>query len=360
VITGVSGSGKSSLAFDTIYAEGQRRYIESMSIYAKQFLEQLSRPEVDAIDGLSPTISIQQKTIGFNPRSTVGTVTELWDFLRLLYARIAEPQCYSCGQAIQSMTTEQIVNSVLALNPGDKIVILAPLVRERKGEYQAELAQLRASGFVRARIDGVVRDLHEPIELTRNKKHTIEVVIDRLILRPEAASDQKGGFRVRLEESIETALKLGKGQLLLQHGRTEETSNERLVSQSLSCANCNIAYPPAEPRTFSFNSPIGQCEECEGLGIKADPDSLFTTLAQRIFSFIDKANSGYIPVKEATVLYERFKDRLNMHTKAATATITNSCDGEKTMPNFRNEKEGLVSFEEFKRCFLDYYNSENY
>ncbi len=261
VITGLSGCGKSSLAFDTIYAEGQRRYIESLSVYARQFLDQMSKPEVESIEGLSPTISIEQKTVSFNPRSTVGTVTETWDYLRLFYTRLAKPICYSCGNPIHSQSPQQITDSIVALSEGAKVSVLAPIVRGRKGEYQKELAELRARGFVRVRIDGEIIDLGTPVSLDKNKKHFIEVYVDRVIIKGDRAQ-----LTTRIGESVELALKLGEGNLMLETDIGGKKS-EQLLSESYACQECGISYPAPEPRTFSFNSPMGACTTCEGLGI---------------------------------------------------------------------------------------------
>lgn len=261
VITGPSGSGKSSLAFDTIYAEGQRRYVESLSAYARQFLEQLSKPEVESISGLSPTISIEQRTTSYNPRSTVGTVTEIYDYLRLLYSKIAKPFCWNCGKPIQSQSPQQISDHILSYPDGTKISILAPIVRGRKGEYQKELHQLRQSGFVRVRIDGEIFDLSDEISLDKNKKHEIDVFVDRLIIKSEVNT-----LSTRVSDSVDLALKLGDGMLVLElqeGGKITET----LMSMRFACTDCQISYPEPEPRTFSFNSPMGACPKCDGLGI---------------------------------------------------------------------------------------------
>ena len=256
VITGLSGSGKSSLAFDTIYAEGQRRYVETLSTYARQFLDQMERPEVDSIDGLSPAISIEQKTTNRSPRSTVGTITEIYDYLRLLYSSIGTPHCPLCGNEISRQTTEQILQHVLSLKQGDRIMVLAPVVRGRKGEYKKDLEKLARQGFLRARIDGVLRSLDEEIPLDRRKNHTIEVVVDRLMVKP--------GIEKRLEASIETATKLANGLVIVAVVNGEE----RLYSHKLACTECGTSIPQLEPRSFSFNSPYGACEECTGLGSK--------------------------------------------------------------------------------------------
>jgi len=254
VITGLSGSGKSSLAFDTIYAEGQRRYVETLSPYARQFLDQMERPEVDSIDGLSPAISIEQKTTSRSPRSTVGTITEIYDYLRVLYAAIGIPHCPNCGIEISRQSTDQILEQVLALGSQERVMILAPIVRGRKGEYKKELDKLARQGFVRARIDGVLRQLDEEITLDRRKNHTIEVVVDRLLIKPE--------IEKRLEASIVTATKLASGLVLV----AVVNGPERLYSSKLACPDCGSSVPQLEPRSFSFNSPFGACETCNGLG----------------------------------------------------------------------------------------------
>ena len=256
VVTGLSGSGKSSLAFDTIYAEGQRRYVETLSPYARQFLDQMERPEVDSIDGLSPAISIEQKTTSRSPRSTVGTITEIYDYLRVLFAAIGVPHCPKCGQEISRQTTDQIVEQVLAMGSGERVMILAPIVRERKGEFKKELEKLLRQGFVRARIDGVLRPLDEEITLNKRKNHTIEVVVDRLLVKPEIVQ--------RLEASVATATKLADGLVLV----AVVNGQERLYSQKLACPDCGTSVPQLEPRSFSFNSPFGACETCSGLGNK--------------------------------------------------------------------------------------------
>ncbi|NBU20936.1 ATP-binding cassette domain-containing protein, partial [bacterium] len=261
VITGPSGSGKSSLAFDTIYAEGQRRYVESLSAYARQFLEQLGKPEVESITGLSPTISIEQRTTSYNPRSTVGTVTEIYDYLRLLYSRLSKPYCWKCQKPIQSQTPQQIVDHILSSEDGSKLSILAPIVRSRKGEHQKELEQLRQKGFVRVRVDGEVYDLSQSLSLDKNKKHDIEVYIDRLVIR----GDRKT-LATRVSESVELGLKLGDGLILLESTQ-ENKRTDLLMSEKFSCPDCKISYPEPEPRTFSFNSPMGACPTCDGLGV---------------------------------------------------------------------------------------------
>ncbi|MCB0217081.1 MAG: excinuclease ABC subunit UvrA [Caldilineae bacterium] len=271
VITGLSGSGKSSLAFDTIYAEGQRRYVESLSAYARQFLGQMEKPDLDQIDGLSPAISIDQKGGSHNPRSTVGTVTEIYDYLRLLYARVGVPHCPNCGQVIARQTGDQIVDAILDLPDGSRILLLAPLVRDRKGNHERVLGDIRKAGFVRARIDGELRDLVDEIELDRYKNHTVEAVIDRLIVR----HGDQGLDRTRLTDSVETALKLGAGLLGVSVLGGEATADQELLfSEHFACPDCGLSLPEIEPRSFSFNSPHGACPECQGLGTQqqVDPD----------------------------------------------------------------------------------------
>jgi excinuclease ABC subunit A len=260
VITGLSGSGKSSLAFDTIYAEGQRRYVESLSAYARQFLEQMDKPDVDLIEGLSPAISIEQKTASKNPRSTVGTVTEIYDYLRLLFARVGTPHCYRCGRIIATQTVQQIVDQVMQLPPTSRIQVLAPLVRGRKGEYRKELEELRRQGYTRARVDGEIRELTEKIDLDKMKNHTIEAVIDRLIIKP--------GIEKRLADSIETAMNLADGIVTID----TMDGGDLVFSEKFACIACGISYAELTPRLFSFNSPHGACPECDGLGFKQHLD----------------------------------------------------------------------------------------
>ncbi|MDX6596056.1 MAG: excinuclease subunit, partial [Solirubrobacterales bacterium] len=264
VFTGLSGSGKSSLAFDTIYAEGQRRYVESLSSYARQFLGQMEKPDVDFIEGLSPAISIDQKSTSRNPRSTVGTITEIYDYLRVLYARVGHPHCPKCGRPIGRQTPDQIVDQVMELPEGTKFQVLAPLVRGRKGEYEKLLGELARKGFPRARIDGEIRDLSEPIKLPKTYKHTIEVVVDRLVAKPD--------IRRRVADSIETALQLAEGSaaiLVQTHEGHEEIQN---FSQSLACTFDGISFDELAPRNFSFNSPYGACPTCDGLGTRLEVD----------------------------------------------------------------------------------------
>ena len=262
VFTGISGSGKSSLAFDTIYAEGQRRYVESLSAYARQFLGQMDKPDVDFIEGLSPAISIDQKSASRNPRSTVGTITEIYDYLRLLYARIGRPHCHNCGRPIARQTPEQIVDQVLGLPEGTRFQVLAPIVRSRKGEYSGLFEDLARRGFARARVDGEVKDLSEKIRLDRYHQHNIDVIVDRLVL--------KEGMQTRLADSIETALKLAEGVAAID--LVDDAGEDILFSQHFACTNCGISFDELAPRNFSFNSPYGACERCDGLGTHLEVD----------------------------------------------------------------------------------------
>ncbi len=273
VITGLSGSGKSSLAFDTIYAEGQRRYVESLSTYARQFLDQMERPDVDSIEGLSPSISIEQKTSSRSPRSTVGTITEIYDYLRVLYATVGAPHCPQCGRKISRQSSEQIVTTILSRPPDERVMILAPIVRGRKGEFKKQLESLSKTGFVRARIDGVLRSLDEPIHLNKKKNHTVEIVVDRLLIKP--------GIRQRLRASIETAMRLTSGivQVAIVNG------DEQLYSEKLACVDCGLNFPQLEPRSFSFNSIYGACETCSGLGsiFDFDPSKIIGDWSKPLF-----------------------------------------------------------------------------
>ena len=270
VITGLSGSGKSSLAFDTIYAEGQRRYVESLSAYARQFLGQMDKPDVDQIEGLSPAISIDQKGTSHNLRSTVGTVTEIYDYLRLLYARIGTPHCHNCGREVNVQTTQQIIDAIAGKPDGSRIMILAPLVRDRKGEHKAVFEDIRKAGFVRVRIDGEIRDLDEEVTLEPYKLHTIEAIVDRLVIRHDGQDEDAA----RLADSVETAIKLGSGIMIVVDVTNPEKPWDKLFSEHFACLHCGTNLPEIEPRTFSFNSPHGACPACDGLGVRAefDPD----------------------------------------------------------------------------------------
>jgi excinuclease ABC subunit A len=283
VITGLSGSGKSSLAFDTVYAEGQRRYVESLSAYARQFLDQMERPDVDSIEGLSPAISIEQKTTSRSPRSTVGTITEIYDYLRLLYSTIGIPSCHKCGRPIAKQSTRQIMDSLRQLPEGERIMVLAPVVRGRKGEYRKLFEDLSRKGFVRVRVDGVLQNLDESISLNRTRNHTLEVVVDRLLIKP--------GIEKRLESSIEAAMKLAQGIVSIAVVNGEE----HLYSEKMACVDCGISLPAIEPRTFSFNSRYGACPHCSGLGYKFDfdPSRLFPDTSRSVL------NGGFTPWGEA-------------------------------------------------------------
>ncbi|WP_031497007.1 excinuclease ABC subunit UvrA [Bryobacter aggregatus] len=279
VITGLSGSGKSSLAFDTIYAEGQRRYVETLSPYARQFLDQMERPEVDSIEGLSPAISIEQKTTSRSPRSTVGTITEIYDYVRLLYSSIGVSHCPNCDTEISRQTTAQILERVAEIPENTRILILAPIVRGRKGEYKKELEKFARQGFVKARVDGVMRNLEDEIVLDKRKNHTIDVVVDKLVLKPDISK--------RLEASIETATKLADGLVVVSIVSNDPNAEpeERMYSQKMACPNCGTSVPVLEPRSFSFNSPYGACPECNGLGSmwSFDPDKIIVDETRPLF-----------------------------------------------------------------------------
>src|SRR5256714_2616243 len=302
VITGLSGSGKSSLAFDTIYAEVQRRYVESLSAYARQFLDQLEKPDVDSVDGLSPAISIEQKTVSRSPRSTVGTVTEIYDYMRLLFSSIGQPHCHKCGAAITRQSVEQIVQNVLGLTEGERVMILAPIVRGRKGEFKKELETLAKDGFLRARVDGELLSLDEEIKLDKRRNHTIEAVVDRLLIKP--------GIKDRLSDSVRTALKLTGGAVLI----SVVDGEEKLYSERMACVICQINVPPLEPRSFSFNSVYGACKRCHGLGtvLEVDPAKIITDASERAdklfitLAAADKQGAAYLKAALLAVV-EHFK-----------------------------------------------------
>ncbi|MDF2533519.1 MAG: Excinuclease subunit, partial [Clostridia bacterium] len=262
VITGLSGSGKSSLAFDTIYAEGQRRYVESLSSYARQFLGQMEKPDVDYIEGLSPAISIDQKTTSRNPRSTVGTVTEIYDYMRLLYARVGTPHCHKCGKEISAQTIDQMTDTIMGLPAGAKLQLLAPVISGKKGEHQKVFEDIKKGGYVRVRVDGEVLDVNDEIKLEKNKKHSIEIIVDRLVV--------KEGMEQRLTDSLETVMKLTGGIAIVEI----IGDREMMFSQNFACAECGISMEDLAPRMFSFNSPFGKCPTCDGLGglSEMDPD----------------------------------------------------------------------------------------
>ncbi len=315
VFTGLSGSGKSSLAFDTIFAEGQRRYVESLSSYARQFLGQMDKPDVDSIEGLSPAISIDQKTTSHNPRSTVGTVTEIYDYLRLLFSRIGIPHCPQCGKEIKSITVDQIVDKIKEMPIGQKFLVLAPIVRSRKGEYHKQLDSLRRSGYVRVKVDGSVYNLEETITLDKNIKHDISVVIDRLVM--------KDGIERRLTDSIENALKLSEGVVVV-----EKDGEEELFSTNYSCPDCNISLGEITPRMFSFNSPFGACESCTGLGYKNEldikkliPDESISLKEGAIKCSGWNLDMGKMTIMQFTALSKRYKFSLDTPYKDLPADI---------------------------------------
>ena len=307
VITGLSGSGKSSLAFDTIYAEGQRRYVESLSAYARQFLQLMEKPDVDSIDGLSPAISIEQKTSSKNPRSTVGTVTEIYDYLRLLYARVGKVSCYGCGRQITSQTVQHIVDQVQAIPLGKKIMILSPIARNKKGEFKKEILDMKRNGFVRVRINGEVRSLEEEIILNKKFKHTLETVVDRLVIKESMGK--------RLADSVETALRHGEGSLVVVI--LEDKEEELLFSEKFACSYCNISYPELEPRLFSFNNPQGACSQCDGLGIKMviDPELV---IPNPKLSVRDGALKPW--EKRSSIYFHQMLDTISTHFKFKLST----------------------------------------
>jgi excinuclease ABC subunit A len=318
VITGLSGSGKSSLAFDTIYAEGQRRYVESLSAYARQFLDQLEKPDVDSVEGLSPAISIEQKTVSRSPRSTVGTVTEIYDYMRLLFSSIGQPHCHVCGAAITRQSIDQIVQNVLGLPEGERVMVLAPIVRGRKGEFKKELEKLAKDGFLRARVDGELLSLDEEIRLDKRRNHTIEAVVDRLLIKP--------GIKERLTESVRTALKLTSGAVLV----SVVDGEEKLYSERMACVICGINVPPLEPRSFSFNSAYGACKRCHGLGtvLEVDPAKLIpdVSIAADKLEFmgaVDRQGSAYLKSALAAVI-KQFKANPKLSFSELPVEV---CDG---------------------------------
>jgi excinuclease ABC subunit A len=349
VITGISGSGKSSLAFDTIFAEGQRRYVESLSAYARQFLGQLEKPDVDRIDGLSPAVAIDQKGVSHNPRSTVGTVTEIYDYLRLLYARAGVPHCPKCGRLVQRQSAEQIVDAIVNLPENTRIMILAPLVKDRKGHHQQVFEDARKSGYVRVRVDGVVRDVEEEVELDRYKMHTIEAVVDRLVVKrakgknddAEAAKE----FETRLTDSVETALRLGGGTLIVNEVGPDV---DHLYSEHFACPFDGTNLPDIEPRTFSFNSPHGACPECQGLGTKMeiDPDLILPNkdlsiedgaIAVMEWRAMDEGGGYYWQTLEAAARHFRIPmDRpVNKLTEQQMAIVLFGSNGQKVRVQYK-------------------------
>lgn len=311
VFTGVSGSGKSSLAFDTIFAEGQRRYIESLSTYARQFLGQMDKPNVEYIDGLSPAISIDQKSTSNNPRSTVGTVTEIYDYLRLLYARVGTPYCPNCGDEIKPQTIDEIVNSILKLGEGTKIQILAPIARGKKGEFSSTFEELRQEGFVRVKVDGEIFNLDEDeIKLAKTKKHDIFAVIDRIVVKESAQS--------RIADSVQIALKKADGVAVVDVVGAQEI----IYSEKLACPKCNLSFEELAPRIFSFNAPYGACERCAGLGADfiVDPDLVVPDRTKSL-----KDGAIYPWSKTSTQYYEDVLKSVCSHLRLIWINLLNSC-----------------------------------
>ena len=303
VITGLSGSGKSSLAFDTLYAEGQRRYVESLSTYARQFLSMMEKPDIDHIEGLSPAISIEQKSTSHNPRSTVGTITEIYDYLRLLFARVGEPHCPDHNIKLEAQTISQMVDKVMTLPKDARIMILAPIIRDRKGEHVHVFNELKTSGFIRARVDGIVCEIDYPPELEKNKKHSIDVVIDRLRI--------KEGLEQRLAESFETAIQLADGLAVVSLMEKKDKEEELVFSALFACPKCGHSISELEPKLFSFNSPAGACASCDGLGLKQffDESRIITdeslSLAEGAIRGWDRRNIFYFQMIYADCEYSK-------------------------------------------------------
>ena len=346
VFTGLSGSGKSSLAFDTIYAEGQRRYVESLSSYARQFLGQMDKPDVDAIDGLSPAISIDQKTTSKNPRSTVGTVTEIYDYLRLLWARVGIPHCPKCGKEINRQTIDQIVDQIEALGQGTRFLVLSPVIRGKKGEHVKVFEDARRSGFPRVRVDGILYDLNEQITCEKNKKHTIELVVDRLVIRE--------GQRRRLTDSVETACSHSGGLVTIQ---LPDKNEELSFSQNYACEDCGISLSELEPRMFSFNNPAGACPACTGLGFQlvADEDLVIPDKNKSIFEGAIQA-SGWSSARTDSIFRMYFEALAQKYHFSLTApvkdlsreamdVILNGTRGEKLRMNY-NRGTGMGVLEQ--------------
>ncbi|OQY24670.1 MAG: excinuclease ABC subunit A [Anaerolineaceae bacterium 4572_32.2] len=319
VITGVSGSGKSSLAFDTLYAEGQRRYVESLSSYARQFIGQMEKPKVDFIGGLSPAIAIEQKAVSRNPRSTVATVTEIYDYLRVLFARVGAPHCPECGREVRAQSAQEIVEQVAALPAGERFQVLALLARNRKGTFKDTFAQARADGFSRARVDGEVRDLGEAIKLDKNKKHDVALVVDRLVAPENGGGQERDAFITRLTDSVETALRASEGLIIIDRG----DGGDWLLSEKNACPDCGISFPELTPAMFSFNSPMGMCPECNGLGTKiefdpdrfVDPDKSLHEGGVRTFGELDKKKSSGT-YKILRQIVEKFNDDMDIPWRA--------------------------------------------
>ncbi len=365
VITGLSGSGKSSLAFDTIFAEGQRRYVESLSAYARQFIGQMDKPDVDYIEGLSPAVSIDQKSTSHNPRSTVGTVTEIYDYLRLLYARVGTPHCPVCGREVVKQSAQEIVDAIERLDEGTRILVLAPVVRGRKGTYQAVFEEIRKAGFVRARVDGKVVNLDDEIELDRYKQHNIDAVVDRLVIQRPANEEDEKQFRTRLTDSVETALKFGEGYVTVSVISNQssvdsgQTVGDMFFSENLSCPEHGVSLTEIEPRTFSFNTPQGACPECQGLGSKLeiDPERVIdpekslndgALVAMEWSNVREDGNSGYYwQMLEAMAhhyhidLNKPFKDL----TPQQQELILRGTKGERVRVHYRNRDGRTASFD---------------
>ena len=301
VITGLSGSGKSSLAFDTLYAEGQRRYVESLSSYARQFLGIMEKPDVESIEGLSPAISIDQKTTSKNPRSTVGTVTEIYDYIRLLYARIGVPYCPNCGVKIEKQTIDQIVDNILSHEEGTKIQVLSPVVRSKKGEYTKLFADMQKNGFVRAKIDGEIYELSDDIELDRNKKHNIDIIVDRLVIRPES--------RNRLAESVEVAMQYAGSLVKIDFIGI----GEKIYSSNYACTNCGFSFEELSPRMFSFNNPQGACPECTGIGylMKMDEDLIIPDKSKTLYDGVKAFGSS--TMKKGETMAKMYFESIGKH-----------------------------------------------
>ncbi len=333
VLTGVSGSGKSSLAFDTLHAEGQRRYIESLSVYARQFLDQLERPDIDTIDGLPPTVAIEQNAGSSSPRSTVATITEAYDYLRLLYARAGVPHCPSCEREIRRQPPEQIVSSVLAMQDGRKVIVMAPLVRGRKGQHATAFDAIRRAGLIRARVDGEYVEIQEAPKLAKSKEHTIEAVVDRLVVRE--------GIRPRLAESVDRALKLGDGTLLLSIQNDDGSWIDRVLSVNLSCPECGIGLEEMEPRSFSFNSSYGACPSCEGLGqlsvfdpelVLPDPSQVVRPETLPFWTSLPPRQAGGVAVAIEGYLRNHKADATTPRSRWSRSAVQKFLHGEATFP----------------------------
>ncbi|MGB1292694.1 MAG: excinuclease ABC subunit UvrA, partial [Pseudoalteromonas sp.] len=342
VITGLSGSGKSSLAFDTLYAEGQRRYVESLSAYARQFLSLMEKPDVDHIEGLSPAISIEQKSTSHNPRSTVGTITEIYDYLRLMFARVGEPRCPTHDLPLAAQTVSQMVDTVLAFEEGSKLMLLAPVVKERKGEHVKLLEQLASQGYIRARIDGEVCDLSDPPTLELHKKHTIEVVVDRFKV--------KDGLQQRLAESFETALELSSGVAIIA-SMDDANSEELLLSANFACPTCGYAMTELEPRLFSFNNPAGACQSCDGLGVRQyfDPNRVIQnpelSLSGGAIKGWDKRSFYYFQMLQAVAEHYKFDLEVPFQniSKEHQKVILEGSGSTKIAFNYRNDRGDLIT-----------------